>query len=186
VRNSKRARTANLLAAAATGLADAMADSVRAAGGLDLTAATALVAMLDFTPHGSVEALSRVVGVTHSGAVRLADRLVAAGLVDRRTGADARSRVLSLTGDGRVVAERVRAARQSAMDEVLGGLSSADQTALSTLCEQLVQRLTTLRLQQRASGEQPAGGALCRLCDFSACGRDRGACPAARTVSRRR
>jgi DNA-binding MarR family transcriptional regulator len=160
-----------------------MDDAVRAAAGLDLTAATALVALLDFTPRGSVERLSRVVGVTHSGAVRIVDRLVDAGYVSRGPGADTRSRAITLTAHGAAVAEQVRAARRAAMDQLLDGLSRADQTALTALCEQLVARVTTQRMRQRAQGEPPTDGALCRLCDFSACGRPRGACPAQQTAA---
>ncbi len=182
--NSSRARTANLVAAAAVGLADAIAGSLRDVTDLDLTAATALVAMLDFTPAGTVGALGRVVGLTHSGAVRLADRLVTAGYVDRTAGGDARSRLLTLTPAGSAVAQRVRTTRQAATERVLHALSPAERQALTTLSELLVEGVTADRLRQRAAGQQPEGGALCRLCDFTACGRPRGACPAARTAAR--
>ena len=181
--NPRRARTANLVAAAAVGLTDAITGSIRAVTDLDLTAATALVALLDFTPGGSVGALARVVGITHSGAVRLAERLVAAGYVDRQAGDDARSRLLTLTPAGVQLAEQVRAARQTATERVLGALSPAERRTLTTLSERLVEGVTADRLQQRAAGQAPEGGALCRLCDFNACGRPRGACPAARTAA---
>jgi DNA-binding MarR family transcriptional regulator len=181
--NSRRPRTANLAAAAALGLTDAIAGSIRGVTEMDLTAATALVALLDFTPGGTVGSLGQVVGVTHSGAVRLADRLVAAGYVDRQAGDDARSRRLTLTPAGVALAERVRAARLAATERVLGVLSAAERRALTTLSERLVEGVTADRLQQRAHGQVPDGGALCRLCDFTACGRPRGACPAAQTAA---
>ena len=34
-----------------------------------------------------------------------------------------------------------------------------------------------LTLEQRAAGDTPSGGALCGMCDFTACGRDHGAWP---------
>ncbi len=179
--NPRRARTANLVAAAAMGLTDAITGSIRDVTELDPTAATALVALLDFTPGGTVGALGRVVGVTHSGAVRLAERLVAAGYVDRQAGGDARARLLTLTPTGLQIARRIRAAREAAVERVLGDLSAAERKALTTLSERLVEGVTADRLRQRAVGETPEGGALCRLCDFTACGRPRGACPAART-----
>jgi hypothetical protein len=47
----------------------------------------------------------------------------------------------------------------------------------------LITTITRQRLEQRASGVAPAGGALCRMCDFAACGRPDGACPAAVTAA---
>jgi DNA-binding MarR family transcriptional regulator len=180
--SNSRARLVNLLGAVAIGLGDAIDESVAGATSLDRAASTALVAMLDFTPAGSVRTLSQVVGLTHSGAVRLVDRLVAAGHVRREPGADARSRAISLTPSGRRTARAARRARQRALEQVVDGLPPHDQDALAVLAPQVVGRLTSLRLEQRAAGRAPAGGALCRLCDFTACGRAQRACPAQRTA----
>jgi hypothetical protein len=62
---------------------------------------------------------------------------------------------------------------------VLGALSGPQREALTPLVEGLVAALTRLRLDQRARGEVPPDGWLCRLCDFGACGRPDGRCPAA-------
>ena len=70
MRKSRDARLANLLGAVATGLADRVADSVDTTA-LDSRSQMALVALLDFSPKGSVHTLSQVVGLTHSGAVRI-------------------------------------------------------------------------------------------------------------------
>jgi MarR family transcriptional regulator, negative regulator of the multidrug operon emrRAB len=183
VGSSAEARLANLLGAASTGVADAMEEAMLAVAGLDGSAPAALVAFLDFSPHGSVRALSEVVGLTHSGAVRLADRLVAAGYVERHAGADARSLTLTLTPSGRVVARRIRAAREGTLRQVFEELSGDQRAALGEICEQLIATLTRLRLEQRAAGGVPAGGALCRMCDFAACGRHEGHCPAARAAA---
>jgi MarR family transcriptional repressor of emrRAB len=160
-----------------------MESAMLTAAGLDGSAPAALVAFLDFSPHGSIRALSRVVGLTHSGAVRLADRLVAAGYVDREPGVDARSLGLALTPAGRTLAQRVRAARESAVTQGLAGLSGDQRATLAEICEQLIATLTRLRLEQRAAGREPAGGALCRMCDFAACERHEGNCPAARAAA---
>ena len=176
--NSKDARLVNLLGAAALGLSDAVGERVSAAAGLDAVAATALVAMLDFTPAGSVTRLSQVTGLTHSGAVRLVDRLVRAGYVDRWPGPDARSRAISLTASGRGVAQRARRARRASIEQVIAELGDSQRESLAEFAADLVDRLATLRLQARARGRPPEGGALCRLCDFRACGRADGHCPA--------
>ena len=182
VGNPAEARLANLLGAASTGLADAMEESMLAAAGLDGSAPAALVAFLDFTPHGSIRALSRVLGLTHSGTVRLADRLVAAGYIERRPGADARSLTLTLTPAGSAVAHQIREAREDAVIRALQELTDRERAALGEICEQLIATLTRLRLEQRATGGEPGGGALCRMCDFAACGRHEGNCPAARAA----
>ncbi len=181
--NSKDARLANLLGAVAVGVHDAVADAIAAAVGLDPASSTALVAMLDFTPAGSVRRLSQVVGLTHSGTVRLVDRLVALGYVTRRAGGDARSRSISLTPAGRRIALRARRARRTALERSVASLSPVERDSLTELSVALVERLTAARLAQRSAGEPPAGGALCRLCDFTACGRAAGNCPAAGVAS---
>lgn len=183
VSTSRDARLANLLGALSTGLADGIHESTIAAAELEGAAPAALIALLDFSPDGSVHALSQVVGLTHSGAVRLVDRLVAAGYAERGPGRNARSLTVTLTPTGVAVARRVRAARQSAITRTIGQLSDSQRATLTELCESLISELTRQRLEQRAAGGTPAGGALCRMCDFTACGRDHGACPAAQTVA---
>jgi MarR family transcriptional regulator, negative regulator of the multidrug operon emrRAB len=182
------ARLTNLLGALSTGLADAVYEATASAAQLDEAAATALIALLDFSPRGSVRTLSQVVGLTHSGAVRLVDRLAKAGYVARIRGRDARSHSPRLTPTGARVARRVLFAREGAIARTLGELSDAERATLTTLSERLVSAITRQRLEQRAAGVTPAGGALCRMCDFTACGRDKGKCPAAQaaTVSARR
>jgi MarR family transcriptional repressor of emrRAB len=172
-------RLANLLAAAALGLTSRLQELGSEAAGMDSAAATALVALLDFSPNGSLRQLSQILGLTHSGAVRLVDRLAAGGLVTREPGRDERSRAVTLTELGRTTALAIRARRHGATAALLDGLSSRQRMQLTRACEVLVANLTRQRLQQRATGTPPTGGALCRLCDFAACGRPRGNCPAA-------
>ena len=58
-------------------------------------------------------------------------------------------------------------------------LTDNECATLTTLCELLITDITRHRLEQRRAGDTPAGGALCRMCDFRACGREKGNCPAA-------
>ena len=180
--NARDDRLGNLLGALALGIGDAMQDAFEREG-LDLRAATVLVALLDFSPSGSVRRLSQVIGLTHSGAVRVVDRLAEAGLVERQPGHDLRSLGLRLTGTGRRVASRLRGRRRHALRSLLTTLTAKQHAALTEGCETLIAQLTSQRLAMRASGEAPAGGALCRLCDFAACGRPEGRCPAASRAS---
>jgi DNA-binding MarR family transcriptional regulator len=175
-------RLANLLAATATGLSDAMTDAF-VGEGFDATAATALVALLDFSPSGTVQRLSRGLGLTHSGTVRLIDRLTVHGLVERRAGRDLRSVTVALTRDGRRLAQRLRKRRRAAVATALAELTDEARDHLTAACETMLAALVRQRLAQRETGAPPAGGALCRLCDFAACGRPAGRCPADRTAT---
>src|SRR3954452_260656 len=153
------ARNANLLGAFGIVLADALAE----AGG-DSQAA-ALVAIGGPSAGASIEALSAVVGLSHSGTVRLVDRLEADGLVERRRGADHRSAALLLTPAGRRAARQALRKRGTQMQSVLSLLTDDQQTMLTDVAE-----LVLGRLGARPGAEQR----VCRLCDVDACGRSRG------------
>ncbi len=183
MRESPDARLANLLGALATGLTDSVGD-LAAAEGLDRTAATALVALQEFAPAGTVATLSQIVGLTHAGGVRLVDRLAGAGYVERTPGGDARSVSITLTRTGRNTARRIRQQRNAAITATMAGLTGRQRDQLTAACELLIANLTNRRLTQRARGIRPAGGALCRMCDFTACGRPTGHCPAATAATR--
>src|ERR671915_2576338 len=93
------AREANLVGALALAVGDRIAEAADpAAGGW---AAEALVTLAGTGAGGTIDALAKVVGLTHSGTVRLVDRLVRAGPVERRVGADPRAGALDLTPPGR-------------------------------------------------------------------------------------
>jgi MarR family transcriptional repressor of emrRAB len=148
---SHASRDANLLGAAALAVADRLAAAPRDA---------ALLALDDWLAGASVDALRGVVGLTHSGAVRLADRLAAEGLLERRrSGADARAVALHLTPDGAAEAARLRAAREVTLGDLLAPV--ADRDGFVAGLEALLAALT-------AAGAAP--GRTCRLCDARACG----------------
>src|SRR4051812_26989829 len=125
----------------------------------------ALTALHGLTGGHSIDALRRVVGLTHSGAVRLVDRLSAAGLVERRVGADGRAVALQLTPEGRRAARRVLARREAAIESALTPLSARERADLARLHERLLAHLTEGHEDRRR---------VCRLCDVDGCGRD---CP---------
>jgi MarR family transcriptional regulator, negative regulator of the multidrug operon emrRAB len=178
------ARLINLVGAAALGLADASLADVAVDNGLDISAAAALVTLLDLARSGSVQALSQLIGISHSGAVRLVNRLAVAGLVERTDGPDGRTIAVRLTRPGLSVARRIRSARRAAIAASLSGLTDRQREQLSTICEVLVANVTSARLATRAAGRTPSGGALCRMCDPLACGRPDGDCPAVRAAAR--
>jgi MarR family transcriptional regulator, negative regulator of the multidrug operon emrRAB len=179
VSGARDARLTNLVGALSLAIVDHMRTANEDAAGMTAAAPAALVALHEFMDRGTVDQLHLVTGLTPSGAVRLVDRLVADGYVERKPGRDGRSVALALTPRGRRVARRVRRARSAAIEEMLVDLSAADRASLSRLIEKMVGTVVRSRL----AGDEAAGGWLCRLCDFEACGRPMGRCPAQQTAA---
>jgi MarR family transcriptional repressor of emrRAB len=176
---STETRQANLLAVLALGVSDRVRQAEEKAAGHKSAAPAALVALHEFLGGASIDQLRQVVGLTPSGAVRLIDKLADAGLVQRGPGADGRSVAVTLTRRGHESARRILSGRRRASETVLAGLSSDERETLTPLLERLLEQLTAARLAEREGVRTPAGGWLCRLCDFSACRREIGACPVA-------
>jgi DNA-binding MarR family transcriptional regulator len=168
-----------LLAVVALGISDRVRQAEEEAAGHGSAAPAALVALHEFLGGASIDQLRQVVGLTPSGVVRLIDKLAEAGLARRGPGRDGRSVAVTLTRRGDEAARRILAGRRRASETILAGLSSDEQEALTPLLERILEQLTAVRLAERGQDKPPAGGWLCRLCDFSACRRDRGDCPVA-------
>ncbi|ROP33559.1 MarR family transcriptional regulator [Couchioplanes caeruleus] len=164
-------RALNLLGALVDALHDRMADEGTQVSGLGASAPAAL-ATLRACPGESVESLSRVLGITNSGAVRLVDRLASAGLMERRPGRDARSVALHLTPAGSAVALQIVSRRREALRHALAGLRPQERAALGTMAERVLAELST----DRHSADR-----ICRLCDYVLCPQDR--CPVERAVA---
>ena len=152
-------RTANLLGALGLAVADRLAGD---------SAAEALVALYGTRAGSTIDAVAAVTGLTHSGTVRLVDRLAAAGMVERRRGADQRSVALYLTPPGRREARAVLARREAAMHSLLALLTDDQRSVLTAVAAALLGEL---------GAEPDAERRLCRLCDLESCGRSRGDCP---------
>ena len=168
------AREANVLGALAQAITDRTASAIAAAAGQNVSAATALSALHQFLDRPTLDRLRDVLGLTHSGTVRLVDRLTEAGLVARGTGEDKRSRSVVLTDAGRAAAERVTAARAAVLDDLLGDLSPADRDTLGELLD---------RLMAGVVRGKDGGAWICRICDLGACERSEGRCPAANAAA---
>ena len=153
-------RTANLLGAAVLGLHDELRQTVETRSG-HAGEAPAALATLGHQPGLSNDALSRLLGLTHTGTVRLIDRLVADGLVERRTAAhDKRGVALHLTATGKTVRRQILADREAALVPLVSRLSAREQKTLAALLGKLltgVSRDDTHKLR------------ICRLCDSGVC-----------------
>jgi MarR family transcriptional repressor of emrRAB len=145
----------NAFGALSLAVADRMQEAMASVAGHGASGPAALVALDGETGGGSIDALRRLLGITHSGTVRLVDRLAAAGLVERRVGADARAVAIHLTPQGRRTARRVLAAREAALEQVLVALSPAQRRHFEPLVAALVQGLADPRI--------------CRMCDAERC-----------------
>jgi DNA-binding MarR family transcriptional regulator len=116
----------------------------------------------------NIEALRRILGLTHSTCVRLADHLEAAGLVRRcPSAADLRIVELELTDAGQDTARELLSARADTIALAIAPLSPRERTQLQRLVTKMLGALTTDRAGARH---------ICRLCDHDACGQDQ-PCP---------
>jgi MarR family transcriptional repressor of emrRAB len=163
-------RAANILGALALMVTDRMTDAVEQAAGQVTTGATALSALRHFLREPSIDLLRQVLGITHSGTVRLVDRLQDAGYVKRGAGADGRIINVRLTPAGRRASARVAEARAAVLRESLVVLTPGEQQQLADLAGRVLVGM------RREPGATRWG---CRLCDTGACGRADGRCPVA-------
>jgi MarR family transcriptional repressor of emrRAB len=160
--------TANLLGALALAVTDRVGEAAAAVAGHGASGPAALVVLDGDAGGATIDALCRILGLTHSGAVRLVDRLVAKGLAERRIGRDGRSVAVHLTPLGRRTARRVASAREAVLEQVLGVLAPAQREQANTLLTALLEGLAD------GPGDPLR---ICRLCAGEVCGHARGTCP---------
>ncbi|MEV0154032.1 MarR family transcriptional regulator [Micromonospora sp. NPDC050686] len=150
---------ANLLGALALHVGERMREAVVAPAGAGGALAEALVVLKD-QPGVTAEWLGQVLRLSQPGTAHLVRRLVGLGWVDRRPGADARSRALHLTPAGTRAAGQILHARQQALAQVLRHLSDRQRAHLADIAR------TVLRAEV---DDDKALARLCRLCDRRRC-----------------
>jgi DNA-binding MarR family transcriptional regulator len=165
---------ANVVGAGVLALADALREATEAAADHGASAPAALAALETYLDGTSIDELRRVLGITHSGAVRLVDRLEHDGLLRRTATRDGRARGLALTPAGSRAARRVLAKRAAALEVALAPLHPREREQLGTLLGRVVAGLTDGRAAARH---------ICRLCDPGACGHHDGRCPVTRAAN---
>ena len=166
-------RLAQLLGALSLSASDRVRSSVDGSLGRGGAHAAALV-HLDAYPGDSVQALAAVLGVSQPAAVKLADRLAADGLLERRPGRDKRTLALHLTANGRAAAAQVLSDRAAELDRVLAVLDFDERARLTPLLEKLVAAL---------ADDRPVALTVCRLCDRGSCCGAPPGCPLEHTVA---
>ena len=162
---SEDARLANLLGALsleAARLQEAVHEPVGQAG----AAAAALDTIGAYPGRDEIEQLRGPLGLSQPGAVRLVERLVAAGSVDRGGSRGRHGFELRLTGAGEAVLDELLARRRAVLCELLDPLSQPERVLLAGLLEKLL----AARTGHRGDLER-----LCRLCERRVCER----CPVA-------
>jgi DNA-binding MarR family transcriptional regulator len=109
-----------------------------------------LMAQLDKSPAGmTLGELSRRMMVSNGNVTGLADRLVAAGLLDRRASPnDRRSQLVSLTPEGRRIFRGLARAHEDWVAEIFADLDDGDTETLMRL---LAQAKTSARRATRAA-----------------------------------
>lgn len=152
-------RTANLLGAVGLAVTDQLGDVAHEVLGRTGETPAALI-VIGYGPGLSNEQLRRILGLSHPGAVRLVDRLVSDGFVERRSGQDKRAIALHLTPRGAAAREKLLETRIAGLRPLLVSLDEGEQKMFAALLSKLLLSLGTTRLKRHA---------LCRMCDTRVC-----------------
>jgi MarR family transcriptional repressor of emrRAB len=152
-------RTANLLGVVGLAVADRIENTARNILSHAGETPAALV-VIGYGLGPSNDQLRRILGLSHPGAVRLVDRLVADGLVERREGRDKRAVALYLSERGVDLREDLLKGRLAVIRPLLESLSDAEQETLAALLHKMLSSMETTDVERCT---------LCRLCDDRVC-----------------
>lgn len=164
---------ANLLGALSLGLKDAIDRTLNEITGLGGEAPAGLITV-GSRPGRSIQHLRETLGLSHSGTVRLVDRLEERGWLRRAGTAGGREVQLALTPSGKEVFREMLAARQAILEQALEPLPPVARSALADVL---------VRMLEAMPGSRQEAWHVCRLCDHGAC---RGpGCPVGSGAARR-
>jgi DNA-binding MarR family transcriptional regulator len=125
-------------------------------------------------PGLSIDRLRQILKLSHSGCVRLVDRLVQSGLVSREAGPDGRTVSLKAVRLGLDKAAHISNSRLSLLRAKLGSLSADELDQLGKIASKLLAESASTAIEAQR---------VCRLCDQAICFR-RGQCPVATGLKR--
>jgi len=150
---------ANLLGVVGLAVADRIRETAREIlNHVGETPAALVVIGYDLGPSNNQ--LRRILGLSHPGSVRLVDRLVADGFVERREGHDKRAVALYLTKEGKRTRKGLLKGRLVAVHPFLESLTDSELETLTALLHKMLSSLEPTELERCT---------LCRLCDDSVC-----------------
>lgn len=158
--NKNKQETANLLGATVLGLNDELRQAVESYTGRTGESSSAIV-ILGHQPGISNDQLTKLLELSHTGTVRLIDRLVTDGLVKKQKGdIDKRSTALFLTDLGKTARKEILKARETKLGKVLNGLTEEESKVLKSLLGKLLQEVAQNDNHKLR---------ICRLCDSESC-----------------
>jgi DNA-binding MarR family transcriptional regulator len=167
----------NVIGAFALATADRLTDTATQISGADGAASAALASLAHYEQGQTINGLAVALRVSHSRAVRIGDALERDGLARRSSAPDDRRAVrLRLTGKGKRVAARVKAARAAVLGDTLAALGPDEVSEFARLASKVLESVTTGRAHAHT---------ICRLCDAIACGHFEGHCPVTNGASAR-
>lgn len=150
----------NLIGTFATSVSNDIEKQIAELGGRSLSHEAALVTIYNH-PNETIDVLSKVLGLTHSGAVRLINTLEKEELVERRKSVkDARSVVLCVTDKGSQRVELVLASRETATSKILNNFNDEQKQSFLSLIEIALSSLTSEQIEARK---------ICKLCNEGVC-----------------
>lgn len=150
---------ANLLGALSLAVIDRIEEGAREVVGRGGETPAALV-VIGYGEGMTNDKLRRILGLSHSGCVRLVDRLVSDRLVERRPGRDGREVALHLTEIGAATRAKLMASRISAVSSLLEVLSPDEAEQFGTLIRAMLSRRDTSEMDRFT---------ICRMCDDGLC-----------------
>lgn len=152
-------QTTNLLGVVGLAVADRIAANAREILNHAGETPAALV-MIGYELGPTNDQLRSVLGLSHSGTVRLVDRLVREGLVERREGKSKREIALFPTKRGKAVRRQILDQRLGTIRPLLESLTDKEQETLDGLLRKILVSMDATDLERRT---------LCRLCDNEVC-----------------
>ena len=156
----KNIKLENVVGALALALSDAVLSSTQEQAP-EAGPAAAAIALLGHEPGMTIERLRKALGLSHPGAVRLIDRLVAENVVERKQSeSDRRAVALHLTIAGESSCAEILQVRHQRIAQVLDILDPTERETLGMLTEKLLSNLVR---------DVDKAYSVCRLCDSSIC-----------------
>ena len=152
-------QTANLLGALGLAVSDRISETARTILNHSGETPAALV-VIGYGQGPSNDLLRKILGLSHPGTVRLVDRLVADGLVERKKGPDKRTIALFLTAKGHSRREQLLAGRLATIKPLLSPLDASEQKTFDGLLHKILASMETTDIERCS---------LCRLCDNRVC-----------------
>lgn len=152
-------RDLNVIGAFALALADDFRSAMQDLAEGNESACAALI-VIGQESGLSVDRLSRILGLSQPGTVRLIDRLAEARLVERKTGSDRRSVALRLTEAGKRQVKSLVVGRQHALVQALRELDPGERQVLAAIADKVLRGVNHAPVECDRR---------CRLCDGDAC-----------------